>query len=697
MAWTIKRTIDLAKGDVQQNGKSVGILSFPGDNDAHIWEVTVLDGGEPAVLPGTATAYFMRSYDGNSVVVTGTVTDNVVTVEIPEGAYAYSGLVTAIMRLTVASTSTVTIDAIAFTVGENHTGVIVDPGDVVDVDDILAQYADMQAATAEAQAEIAQMQNEAAARILIGNNSGVTSLDNLSDLGFYQISSGWVAASKGLPADYVTETHQGLNLINAKSGSGSSWYKWQLIFDKYSQSAFYRRQQGGNWIDWVPVGLTMRAGYTVSTLDDVKETGVYYLSGAGFALVLRSVSDTSGFKLEQIVFFEDGRIQTRKWNSTAWTAWKTINAETTQGIQWAVDPAGITIEDDTYGERTNKAINVTGTKLKVVSYNLGKWAFDGTYAEKIYQKVDRLYNLRRWLAQADPDILFGCEFTSKLDGTASGDAPDALKYIFNNRLPRTAGTGNTSDSAILATKHAMAWTTGHNSVGVTSLAERPTKYFRWAMMTVGGQRVLVISAHAMNSSHTVTDTSAGTVADRKNYLAVLFDFVFCLHSQDMIDAARTAGALTNITAPWRYCIIGGDFNLSNYHGKNGGGSWIDAGTDDWDNFAEYRDYYKFDSANGGYLNWITTYPGYSGTHGALDNIMVSDTVMLQGIDCRKELYEKLYSDHLPLEVTVTLLDDNSGATSAFPSTTKEGKSAGDSALQTWFHTALGGSASGPCV
>lgn len=147
MAWTIKRTVDLQKGDLHQNGKQVGILSFPGDEDAHIWEVTVLDGGEPATLSGTVTAYFMRSFDGNSVVATGSYTGNVVSVAIPAGAYAYQGLVTAILRLTVANESTVTIDAIAFSVGENHTGTIVDPGEVIDVDAILAQYDAMAQAT----------------------------------------------------------------------------------------------------------------------------------------------------------------------------------------------------------------------------------------------------------------------------------------------------------------------------------------------------------------------------------------------------------------------------------------------------------------------------------------------------------------------------------------------------------------------
>lgn len=149
MAWTIKRTVDLQKGDLHQNGKQVGILSFPGDEDAHIWEVTVLDGGEPAALSGTVTAYFMRSFDGNSVVATGSFSGNVVSVAIPAGAYAYQGLVTAILRLTVANESTVTIDAIAFSVGENHTGTIVDPGEVIDVDDILAQYDTMVEATAD--------------------------------------------------------------------------------------------------------------------------------------------------------------------------------------------------------------------------------------------------------------------------------------------------------------------------------------------------------------------------------------------------------------------------------------------------------------------------------------------------------------------------------------------------------------------
>ena len=159
MPWIIKRRIDLLKGDAPQNARTVGALSFPGDSGAHVWEITVMNGSEPAELTGTVTAYFKRSYDGNSVLAAGSCSGGVVTITIPEAAYAYPGPVTAIARITAAGTSTVTLDAIAFTVGENHTGVIVDPGEVIDTDDILAEYADMLDATAACEAATAAAEN----------------------------------------------------------------------------------------------------------------------------------------------------------------------------------------------------------------------------------------------------------------------------------------------------------------------------------------------------------------------------------------------------------------------------------------------------------------------------------------------------------------------------------------------------------
>lgn len=67
-------------------------LMVPGENAAHVWEITVLDGKQPAALTGyTATARFERA-DGFMREVSGTVSGNVARVTFDGPVYSVPGL-----------------------------------------------------------------------------------------------------------------------------------------------------------------------------------------------------------------------------------------------------------------------------------------------------------------------------------------------------------------------------------------------------------------------------------------------------------------------------------------------------------------------------------------------------------------------------------------------------------------------------
>lgn len=164
MNWYINRTADIMNGDrAASRTASIMPLAYPGDGNAHIWRVTVTDNGAPASLTGAVPiGYFMRGYDGETVMQTGTISGNVISVTIPAEAYAYSGHVTAIIRINHGGAN-MTIDAVAYEIGPNVTGDIIDPGEVIPgIDDLIAEIERMETATEAAEAALAQMDDRLA-------------------------------------------------------------------------------------------------------------------------------------------------------------------------------------------------------------------------------------------------------------------------------------------------------------------------------------------------------------------------------------------------------------------------------------------------------------------------------------------------------------------------------------------------------
>jgi len=119
--------------------------------DAHKFIITATRDGETVALTGTVTASFLRA-DGAEVVLTGEIEDGAATVTLAQSCYAVPGRFDLTIFVTADGVKT---GVYACTGGVRNTtsGTIVDPGQVVpDVEDIVAQYGEMQRVTAEAEA-----------------------------------------------------------------------------------------------------------------------------------------------------------------------------------------------------------------------------------------------------------------------------------------------------------------------------------------------------------------------------------------------------------------------------------------------------------------------------------------------------------------------------------------------------------------
>lgn len=148
MNWKIQQKCDLSAGTYQSWGDST--YAYTGDDNAHSWIVEVLSSGSAADLSGyAASAYFIRA-DGNTVIASGSISQNTVNVELPQSCYSVPGVVKGVLKITKTG-STVTVGAIKFSVSTSTTDTLVDPEDIVpSIDELLSILAEIdQIANAE--------------------------------------------------------------------------------------------------------------------------------------------------------------------------------------------------------------------------------------------------------------------------------------------------------------------------------------------------------------------------------------------------------------------------------------------------------------------------------------------------------------------------------------------------------------------
>ena len=149
MNWYIRQEAELSRGETAgEKRQAIMPLAYPGNGNAHVWSVTVLNDGQVVDLTGaTVTAYFQRSDGGSPVVVVGSITDNHAEVTFATEVYEVPGVVKAIMNLTVSNTSVMTIAAMTFRVNANMTDGPIDPSGEITLD-VGALVSDIEAAVA---------------------------------------------------------------------------------------------------------------------------------------------------------------------------------------------------------------------------------------------------------------------------------------------------------------------------------------------------------------------------------------------------------------------------------------------------------------------------------------------------------------------------------------------------------------------
>jgi len=182
---------------------------FTADSAGNRVTVEVTDGGSPAALSGTVTGYVIRA-DGGTLAVTGTLSGNKASIVLPASAYAVPGPMQIAIRLTAGSVKTV-LGACSGYVQRSTTDTVIDPGHVIpSLEELLAQIAVMEQATADAEAATSAA-NTAASNANTKANAANTAANNANTKA---AAADTAAAAANQAAQNANQAAQGIQQYN---------------------------------------------------------------------------------------------------------------------------------------------------------------------------------------------------------------------------------------------------------------------------------------------------------------------------------------------------------------------------------------------------------------------------------------------------------------------------------------------------
>ena len=154
----------------------LGSLFAEGDSQAHVFKVSVLTDGKAQALSGYSVfGYFMRPNE-TTVIITGSVSGNTVTITLQAACYVYPGNFQLIIRVVSGSTRTAVYWGTGYMVKSTNEE-IVDPGTVVpDLTDLLAKIDACDQATQDAITATTDLQTKV--NTLIGSYSSLLQEQN---------------------------------------------------------------------------------------------------------------------------------------------------------------------------------------------------------------------------------------------------------------------------------------------------------------------------------------------------------------------------------------------------------------------------------------------------------------------------------------------------------------------------------------
>lgn len=271
-------------------------------------------------------------------------------------------------------------------------------------------------------------------------------------------------------------------------------------------------------------------------------------------------------------------------------------------------------------------------RYRVGTYNVAHYRMNESVNSRDYisEHPDAISNWRRWVMKSNLDFLFVTEDRVYIDEAQTKLATDYLynPYFFKN--------DNVGHGHRLLTKTNFD-TSSLTGVAVPNVNTRPgaysAYYIDWCI--VGGTndpKILMAVIHNFAAGPTAVGTEEEIKINRSNFCA----------------AIKTL--LTNQAGNYDYVIIAGDTNVGNYVTKTTANREYDMAL-----FETLCEDTNMHLVNGDEIGWFKTDPESNTDADVYDNIIVSNNIRVENIECSPFEYEVLWSDHVPLIAEISLL------------------------------------------
>lgn len=419
-----------------------------------------------------------------------------------------------------------------------------------------------------------------------------------------------------------------------------------------------------------------------SDLDNVTAYGSYYCPNAasaktiknlpffvdsGFSLyVVNTGSPDSESYIRQFIFANKGDLSSvyTRVKTASWGDWQLV---VTSG---SYEQPKVFKEGDILPQRTSDSVKKTirvGTNNVAHYWVRGRNVADG-FDRYLADDPLRIARWRRWLLHANLDILFLQECEDYIDEGYEGHAKTmtAFDHIYkpffdfddnvetgaSSRIGTNTDITSPSRRKVLNSLGMTYNPANKGVVSVSAISDSSVLYFSWYIVSlerVG--RILLVNCHNFAGN----GTNYGRTTDRKKYLNDVSTFV--LEKMQGADSPD-------------YFIICGDFNvrvsrsdLTTDEITSLDTTWQSNFSIDWQD--DYEIIVSFCNringipANGGPIGWFTTVSQEESFPKPYDNIIVSNNVRIEDVDCDPVLVPSsyLHTDHTPVVAEISFLGE----------------------------------------
>ena len=261
----------------------------------------------------------------------------------------------------------------------------------------------------------------------------------------------------------------------------------------------------------------------------------------------------------------------------------------------------------------------TGETVTVMSYNVAHYNNDES---GVIIPDGKIHNIIKGISEINADFVCVQEDSEYIDSNNVRKAGEYLYYPqYPNSIAKSQCTVKSKKSADNNTSGTVVYSNG--------------RWLSYGVFTIGTKKLLVCSTHPVaNYNDTGTD-SEDSIAARLTQYTELFKWI--AGTIDLDDSV--SGSAVHVPTH-THVVIGMDANTLT--------------ASDRTNLAGLASDYNCVMGNGGRIGWVKTarnrFEWYS-----LDNIIVSENIIINSFESMTEKYSDMYSDHVPVVAELTLL------------------------------------------